>query len=68
MLQLAYIALGSLDGINFMLTPILMLQQSNGLTLKNVVDNGNVPIRINGIEYDSNFINNCNVMMIVLAA
>ena len=65
-LQLAYIALGSLDGINLMLTPLLMLKQANGFTLSAFVEKGSVPSRVNGIDYDSNFLNNCNVMMLLL--
>ena len=65
-LQLAYIALGNLDGINLMLTPMLILKQANGFTFPNLVDRGSVPSRVNGIEYDSNFLNNCNIMMLLL--
>ncbi len=68
-LQLAFFALGSQDGINLMLTPLLALKESNGYAFSSVAKTEeNVPSRINGINYDSSFINNCNLMMAVLVA
>jgi cysteine-rich repeat protein len=67
-LQLAFFALGSLDGINLMLMPLLALKDSNGYAFSSIVSTGEVPTRINGIDYDSSFLNNCNLMMAVLLA
>ena len=65
---MAYLVLGSLDGINLMLTPLLALHDSSGYAFSNLVESGSVPTRIKGISYDSNFLNNCNLMMAVLLA
>lgn len=67
-LQLAYLTLGSLDGINLMMTPLLGLKDSSGYTFSGIVQQEEVPTRIKGISYDAAFLNNCNLMMAVLGA
>jgi hypothetical protein len=65
-LQLAYISLGSIDEINVMLAPLLSLEASNGPSVPLVNSQGDLPKRIEGINYSCNFLDNFNVMLILM--
>jgi hypothetical protein len=66
-LQLAYISLGSIDQLNVMLAPLLALQGSNGLSIPLVhSQKSELPRRIKGINYYPDFLDNFNVMLLLM--
>jgi len=67
-LQLAFIALGSIDQLNSYLTPLTNLKGVFGLTLPFMnSDNSSLPSRVNSIGFLPNFLDNFNVMFLVMA-
>ena len=74
-LQLSFFALGSLDNINLMQSPLKILKATNGYSLDLGQDTTTARLlqvftseRINAIDYRANFIRNCNVMFLLVVA
>jgi hypothetical protein len=75
--QLAFFSMASMDNVNIMMSPMMALRGMNGYTHKLGKDPEKkrllqaqtlTPSRISSIGYDSNFLRNCNVMLMVVIA
>lgn len=67
MLQLAYFTLADVNDVNMLLSPLMGMKALNGLNINmNSTGTGAVPQRVQAIGYSSNFISNCNIMLLVL--
>jgi cysteine-rich repeat protein len=67
-LQLAYFTLGSHDFANIYLAPLAKFKTFNGLNLMFLEEpsSENLPLSLSSISVHSNFLNNCNIMLILL--
>jgi hypothetical protein len=65
-LQLAYFSLSSYDFMSIYLNPLTQFRMFNGLNLGFVKENGSLPPSLQNMGMFSNFINNCNLMLILL--
>jgi hypothetical protein len=73
--QLAFFSLGSIDHVNVMMSPMMGMKGINGYAMKMGKDPSKsrllqtqtlTPTRINSIGYESNFLRNCNVMLLLV--
>lgn len=70
-LQLAFFVLGGIDMVNVRLSPLMGMKGLNGYSfpLPASSSSGNLPKRVVAIGYtSSNFLDNCNAMLILLLA
>jgi hypothetical protein len=68
-LQLAYITLGNIDSVNNLLQPLSILKGVNGFNIPLVGSSSSTqPSRIKSIGYNANFLENCNLMLLLMLA
>jgi hypothetical protein len=76
-LQLAHINVGNMDYVNTMMTPLMGMKGVHGLALglgseskksRMLQVSGYTPSRVQSIGYESNFLRNCNLMLMVVVA
>jgi hypothetical protein len=65
-LQLAYFSLAEISSLNIMLVPIVNLGAANGFNPDISGSYQSLPKKISFIEYDTVFLNNCGLMLILL--
>lgn len=73
--QLAFFSMASMDNVNIMMSPLMGLKSINGPAVEMGSDPSKrrmlqslTPSRISSIGYNSNFLRNCNVMLLVVLA
>lgn len=68
-LQLAYFSVGSIDSVNILLTPLMDMKILNGLSIPFVGSSTDpLPRRVKEIDYYPSFLDNFNVMFLILFA
>lgn len=65
-LQLSYFTLGSHDFINIYLSPLANFKTLNGLNILFISEDSSLPQSLEYMKVNSTFLNNCNIMMILL--
>jgi hypothetical protein len=66
-LQLAYFSLGSIDSVNVLLSPLMRMKELNGYSTPVMGSSSAVlPQRVKGINFYPSFLDNFNVMFLLL--